>query len=305
MPSMRTLALLALLPLTAVAQEQPAPEAAGVMSTPSSGGSQRHMANTDWMIPPAGDWVLGGSLTFLTADVGPGDRALDFTDVVMFGVHSHLSIKGRVEVSLGTTLLPKKPEWTDENPWQGSSAGLRVGFGKRYAAWLRGAGGPNLGENGWWGAATAGFQARKSIHETIVFQGSVGGLGTRLWLDEPNRKAWLAEVGAVGEMIFRTPRSEVAFWLGTQLWFPVASEPTMLVDPETRVSFHLGLILAFIPEWDIATQVVWNDRGDSAEPATELPILDGGFDQTQLTFSISRRFGRAEYERDREIHLAR
>ena len=279
------------------------------MSTPSSSGSQRTLAN-DWMIPPAGDFVLGGALSFLTAPVGPDDpwdRSFDFTDVVLVGVHTHYSVKGRVELSAATSLLPKKPEWANENPWQGSSGGLRVGFGKRYAAWLRGAVGPVMGENGTWGAGTLGFQGRKAIHETIVFQGSVGGLGTHLWLDEPKEKAWLAEVGAVGEMIFRTPHNEVAVWFGTQFWFPVASDPSAIIDPETRVSFHMGLVLAYVDKWDIVFETIFNDRGDVEEPGSTLPILEGGFDQTQLVFSISRRFARGEYDRDksREIHIAR
>ena len=31
------------------------------------------------------------------------------------------------------------------------------------------------------------------------------------------------------------------------------------------------------------------DRGDAARPATRLPVLDGGFDQIQLSVGISRR----------------
>jgi hypothetical protein len=222
-------------------------------------------------------------------------------------VNAHYSIKGRVELSAGTTLLPKKPEWSEELVWQGAGLGARIGFGKRWAAYLRGAGGPIVDQAGWWYAGAAGVQARKSIHETIVFQGSVGGLGSRLDFDGPGNKAWLVEIGATGEIIFRTPGNEVAFWLGSQFHFPVGSGPDDALDPETRVSFHLGTVLAYVPKWDIVFEVVINDRGDVMEAGSTLPVLDGGFDQTQVSFSIARRFGKDEYSRnkDREIHLAR
>jgi hypothetical protein len=262
------------------------------------------MAN-DWMIPPAGDLVLGGSLTFLTADAGPAGRPLKFTDVVLVGVHTHYSVKGRLELSLGASFLPKQPSYTDELVWQGAGLGVRIGFGKRYAAWIRGGIGPLLDRQGEWGSGSLGVQARKSIHEVVVFQGSVSGAGTGLRFDEgPEEKAWLAEASVVGELIFRTPRNEVAFWMGTQFHFPVASDPPEVLDPDPRVSFHLGLVLAFVEDWDLVSELVFWDRGDVEVAGTTLPILDGGFDQRQLIFSISRRFRRAA-QVDREIHLAR
>jgi hypothetical protein len=43
------------------------------------------------------------------------------------------------------------------------------------------------------------------------------------------------------------------------------------------------------------------DRGDLANPATRLPVLDGGFDQIQIMVEITRRIrGRAERDRYRD-----
>ena len=36
------------------------------------------------------------------------------------------------------------------------------------------------------------------------------------------------------------------------------------------------------------------DRGDLGAPATVLPILDGGFDQKQLTLGVTYRSGQRE-----------
>jgi hypothetical protein len=303
-------ALLALLAPAVAAAQETAPPASevGTVSALPAGGSARTMAR-DWMIPPAGDLVLGGSLTFLTADAGPMDRALKFTDAVFVGLHVHYALANRVELSLAQSFLPKQPSYTDELVWQGGALGARVGFGSRYASWLRFAGGPLLDRQGGWGSASLGFQARKSIDPTIVFQGALGGVGTGLRYDDPREHAWLAEIQTTGEIIFRSPRNEVAFWLGTQFHFPVASDSSSLLvplDPETRVSFHLGLVLAYVETWDLQSEVVFWDRGDVDESGTTLPIFDGGFDQVQLLFAISRRFSKKEAPTDqREIHLAR
>src|SRR5262245_41913841 len=94
------LASVALVPsLAAAQQESPSTSATGNVSASPAGGSARTMAR-DWMIPPAGDLVIGGSITFLTADDGPMDRELDFTDAVFVGVQAHYAIAGRAELSL-------------------------------------------------------------------------------------------------------------------------------------------------------------------------------------------------------------
>jgi hypothetical protein len=62
----------------------------------------------------------------------------------------------------------------------------------------------------------------------------------------------------------------------------------MAIDPQPRVDFHAGTVLAISHEWDLFTSFAVIDRGDLANPATRLPILDGGFDQKQIVFGVTR-----------------
>jgi len=106
-----------------------------------------------------------------------------------------------------------------------------------------------------------------------------------------------------------SPRGEVAAWLGAQFRVPLVASPGdgdpdattgMFLDPQTRMSFHVGVVLSYIESWDLFARVAIVDRGDFAEPGTTLPILDGGFDQTHVIFGITRRFA---FDRDRDAPL--
>jgi hypothetical protein len=50
-------------------------------------------------------------------------------------------------------------------------------------------------------------------------------------------------------------------------------------------------------DWDLFAELVVLDRGDLSHPATTLPILDGGFDQTHLVVGLTRRFKREDTRR--------
>ncbi len=56
----------------------------------------------------------------------------------------------------------------------------------------------------------------------------------------------------------------------------------------------MGTVLSAVKKWDIYVDLAIVDRGDLANPATRLPILDGGFDQTQVIFEVTRHI---EYKR--------
>jgi hypothetical protein len=59
-------------------------------------------------------------------------------------------------------------------------------------------------------------------------------------------------------------------------------------DPQPRLDFHAGTVLSLVKEWDLYADFSVIDRGDLANPATRLPILDGGFDQKQIVFGMIR-----------------
>jgi hypothetical protein len=266
------------------------------------GGDPRSAAQ-DWLILPAGGATVGGDLRFLTAEGGLGEERLRFTDVVLLDLNGRLSLGGRGELFASLTLLPKQPSRTGELLWQGGSLGGRVGFAERYAATVRASVGPTLAHSGYQAVADVGVEGRKSLHSTLRLQGMLGGSATALFLEgSPDRRLGFGEIVADGEVVLRAPHGEAAAWLGTQFRFPVAKSASPAsaradLDPQTRVSVRLGGVLAYVRDWDLFAELVVTDRGDLSEPATTLPILDGGFDQTTLLFGLTRRFQREDSRR--------
>lgn len=61
------------------------------------------------------------------------------------------------------------------------------------------------------------------------------------------------------------------------------------LDPQPRLDLNLGNAVQLSDHWDLSIELTIIDRGDRAIPATHLPILDGGFDQIQLSVGVSRR----------------
>lgn len=284
----------------ALAQEGESP-VEGTTSTESvfiTGDADPRSHSADWLILPQGSATVGGHLRFLTAEGGLGEEALRFTDVVLLDVNGRLSLAGTGELFASTTLLPKQPSRTGEVLWQGSSLGGRVGFAERFAASARATAGPALGHSGYWATADVGVEARKSLHPTLRVQGVLGGSATALFLEgSPERRIGFGEVVAGGEVVLRAPNGAAAVWLGTEFRFPVVSSASPAgalaeLDPQTRVNFRVGGVLSYIEDWDLFAELIVNDRGELSAPATRLPILDGGFDQTMLLLGVTRRFQR-------------
>jgi hypothetical protein len=270
------------------AQEEAQPESTVVLT----GMDARAMA-TDWLLLPEGGRTLGGALRFLTAEGGLGEGPLRFTDVLLVDVNGRKALGRRTEVFGGLTLLPKQPSRTGEVAWQGAQLGGRVGFAERYAASLSARVGPTLAHTGNWLTADAALEGRKSLHDTVVLQGALGAGATALRFTDGATQSQLGfgEIVADGTLIFRAPQGEAACWVGTQLRFPVATFVSRgVLEPQTRVNFRLGGVLAFINEWDILVEFSVADRGELNHPTTTLPILDGGFDQTTLTLGLTRRW---------------
>lgn len=288
------LAVVILAPSAAHAQvERSAAEA--ISLTGGDSGSARSKAN-DWMIMPGGTTTFGGSIQFVTAQDGFGDERLRFTDIVMLSLHARRSFMDRFELFGSSSFLPKQPSYTDELVWQGASLGARIGAGKRYAGVFAVSGGPLLGDRGMWGGGALKMEARKSLHKTLVVEGGIGGATTALFEDQRDKPAWLTEATAGAELVFRDPMGMTAGWIGAEFRFPVAHDSTASdlgeepYDPQTRVNVHLGVVLSYIPNWDIFAKYVIVDRGDSIDARTTLPILEGGFDQRHLIIGLTRRF---------------
>jgi hypothetical protein len=59
------------------------------------------------------------------------------------------------------------------------------------------------------------------------------------------------------------------------------------IDPQPRLDFKIGTAIS-LNRWDLYVELAVVDRGDLANPATRLPVLDGGFDQRQVIFGVTR-----------------
>jgi hypothetical protein len=250
------------------------------------------------MLMAKGSLTVGADLSFLTADAGLGDGQTRFTDVVLFRPRARYTPGNRVELFAGTTLLPKQPSFTDELVWQGGHLGALVHLGGRLAGFAQAAGGALTDGTGWWTGFDVGVQARKSLDQIVVLQGALGGATSLLFFDRDTENAfWFAEVAAHGEILFQAPDQILAGWLGVDYRVPVAHSPDApdplsgdYLDPQPRVNFHLGFALAFLDDWDLFTEFAILDRGDVEDPATTLPILEGGFDQQHFVVGLMRRF---------------
>lgn len=288
-----------LFPAVVHAQAQPT---VGRQESMTSFGSRRSKARPT-MIMPEDSLTIGAELGFVTADGGLGDGSLGdgkvrFTDLVLFRPRVRYAPGKKFELFAGTTLVPKQPSDTDELVWQGANLGTLIELSPRWAMFLQAAGGPLMNDAGWWTGMDAGVQARKILEQVVVFQGALGGSGSMLIIDGPNQEPfWFAEVASHGEILFQAPRGEVAGWLGVDYRVPLAKNPATpdpafggYLDPQPRVNVALGVVLAFLPNWDIYAEFAIIDRGDLDAPATTLPVLDGGFDQRHLVFGLLRRF---------------
>jgi hypothetical protein len=271
-------------------------ESAEVILTGGMVESPRARAGSSMLMLP-GSLTVGADLSFLTADAGLDGEQIRVTDVVLFRPRVRYTPHDRVELFAGTTLLPKQSSFTDELVWQGGHAGALVHLGEHVAGFAQAAGGPLTNSAGWWTGFDVGVQARKNLEEIVVLQGALGGAASLLLFDEDTEEAfWFAELAAHGEILFQGPEI-IAGWIGVDYRVPVAHAPDApdpltggYLDPQPRVNFHIGGALVFLDDWDLYAEFAILDRGDIADPATTLPILEGGFDQQQFVFGLLRRF---------------
>jgi hypothetical protein len=243
------------------------------------------------LLVPERSTQVGGELVFLTGRADPASgQPLHFTDVVLLRPRARRSF-GRVELGVGVDLLAKQASTGEDAIWQGASVGGRVAIRRRWAAFLHTGGGTTRAAEGLWGGAAAGAQWRHAIADFAAFQLD-GGAGATAVRQGDAATAWITELGLGGKVVFYTPHGEAGVWLGTDFAFPLYDRGPF--DPHTRVRFRVGAVLAAIDDWDLYVEGVIADRGEVDAPATTLPVLDGGFDQTQLVFGVVRRFRPAD-----------
>jgi hypothetical protein len=305
---MRTTAIGLVLILTsaisgvAFAEPERAPAAEDMGEDVVMSGGARSMAN-DWIIPPRG-WVLGSALSYETARGGIGDHGLAFTDVAFLRLTARGVVKGRAEFYGGLDLLPKQPSFTDEPVFEGAHAGVLVRLPHHLGFDARLDEGALENGAGIYGGARAGLIGRRIVHEVLAYEGEVSASWTPLRFDQGAR-ASLTEVTANGSIVFRAPDGIAAAWVGFGFAFPVAHSGSLpgvgALDPHVRSDVRIGAVVSFIKEWDVYAEYAVLDRGDYEAPRTMLPILDGGFDQQQLTVGIVRHFGQDKRDDDDDV----
>lgn len=255
-------------------------------------GSARGVSQ-DYMVMPAGG-ELTGSMRFITSPEVPGfgnDEALRFSDLALFTVGGRYSVFSKLELSAAASFLAKQPSVTDEKPWQSVALGLRSPIGKRVALAVNGSGGHLIDHQGQWAAQSITLQWRKPIESLVQFDvsGGLEGLGLNA---KGAPSAFLTEVAINGSALFREPRGHWGSWIGIGYAIPVdvhGNDPTtgMELDPQPRLDFRIGTVIS-LNRWDLFAEFAVVDRGDLSNPATRLPVIDGGFDQRQVLFGVTR-----------------
>jgi hypothetical protein len=257
----------------------------------------------DYLVAPDGG-ELTGQMKFIMSDPMLGGSALKFTDLALFEATGRWSLFGKLELAAAVDFLPKQPSYTDEKPWQSAGGSIRAPLGHDVAVAISGGGGHLLSHVGMWTREALQLEWKKPIdREFLAFdvQGGIDGIG----LTAPTTKssAFLTELAVQTSALFHEPDGHWGAWLGIGYAVPVQSsgrDPTteLALDPQPRLDFHAGTVLSLEKKWDLFVDFAVIDRGDLANPATRLPILDGGFDQKQIVFGVTRHIEAPHHHHD-------
>lgn len=249
-------------------------------------------------------WEIGASLNFVTSEESLGGQELALTDVVLLRLHTMVSL-GRFELFAGTDILPKQPSYTNEHVWQGSLAGIKTVINKNISVWARGQGGPQLDKAGYWLGGDAAAQYRYELQDILFFESSLGAAHTQLLFEQDVGRAYFVdEIFTTVGLALRDPdHGKFGVWLNFDYYYPVFHRPTNdkpdpqtlgSLDPQPRVNVHLGALGAITDNVSLFIDYSILDRGDLEEATTTMPILNAGFDQSQIIFGFMRHFGGAK-----------
>lgn len=240
----------------------------------------------DWLVAPPG-YNIGGELRFITAATSPDGPRIRFTDFAILRFHSRITVSKRIELAGSIDLLSKQPDTRHDTILQGGTLGLKVATSRRTAIATAIAGGPTMGDDGFWGSAATGAVHRSRIEEFLAFQFGGGAAATALRQDDMDPR-WQADLDFSSELVLHAPKGEVALWTGVDMAFPVVHSSGL--EPSSRLDVTVGGVFSAVKDWDIYTAFTYRDRGSTDLPLTTLPIADGGFDQRQIVVGIARRF---------------
>jgi hypothetical protein len=153
-------------------------------------------------------------------------------------------------------------------------------------------------DGSWW-QFEPGFVARFRVDRLVRFELSTGDLLTRLsYKTGSPSNAWLEEF--TNRVEAQLGEDDGGFWIGITYSIPFthsaslgerATDSARNLDPRPRLNLDIGGVLTR-QDWDFYAVYSIIDRGDFRQPATQLPILDGGFDQRQILLGVRHRFGK-------------
>ena len=259
---------------------------------------------------------LGGQLRTITAGSGGlGDGALKLTDVALFDVSASWAIAHHYELDGRVSMLAKQPSTTHEPVFQGGSLTLRRDLFERTAIALTGSVAPLVDLRGHAFGGAVAIAHKKRLTAYVTFALAAGASTTVIRAGESTTPAmlqaaalvtdradpWIVEAGGHAAVLVRLPEGIWGGWMGAGYSVPLAHrgrDPVsgMTLSPQPRLDLELGSAVQLAPRWDLSLQLSILDRGDLDKPATRLPILDGGFDQIQITVGVTRRLGGAQHE---------
>ena len=267
--------------------EGSAEAAYGTSYTPSPSAK-----TSDRIVMPSGHLELGGEMTFITSDGYPGragDGALDLTDVGLLRLRARRSFSDWLELYAATNLLAKQPTATRNAVFQGGLFGARAAVEQHVALGASGSAGPLLAQTGWWWQAAPSIDAKLEAGHSLRFVLDAEVPFTAIDVSEPStEQRWLAEAGGGAEADLGDHSG--ALWVRLDYFVPFARSRVTGFDPQVRLDLQVGGVLSLSEGWDAFASYTFIDRGELARPETTLPILDGGFDQRQLTLGVEYRF---------------
>ncbi|HEY5948757.1 MAG TPA: hypothetical protein VIV40_24870 [Kofleriaceae bacterium] len=255
-------------------------------------GSYRGTAEEFFVLPSGMD--VGARLRTVMADGGLGPGKLKLTDVALFDLAAQWAIAKHYELDGSLTVLPKQPSSTSEPIFQGGSLALRRDVATRTAVALAGSGAPLLGVNGIALGGSLSVEHKHRLNEIVTFALAGGATSTYLRPTGMTDHPLIVEAAGHASVLARVPNGVWGGWFGVGYAVPAyhrGLDPVsgMALDPQPRLDLNLGNAVQLADRWDLSVDLSIIDRGDLANPATRLPILDGGFDQIQLMVGVSRR----------------
>lgn len=271
---------------------------AASVTTAESAGTDVRRQGSDELVSSEREMEIGSEMVFVTSrSAMAGVPQLYFTDLGLWRSRVAITPLPRLRIVAAVTLLPKQPATLDEPFWQSAALGVRFNLTGRIAVGIDGRIGVLIAGAGYHGSVGPAVQARRRMNEFISWEGRLGLSATKLWPSQPtDQQFWFAEVAGSGEMQLCWGRCEQrngATWLGIDVAVPVFHRPAeidlmdpLALDPRTRLGLVLGSFFSITKLWAMYATLAWVDRGDPAVPATQLPILDGGFDQVQLGLGL-------------------